>query len=829
MPEYRNSIDIGTPWGRKYQWYVENHDALKSLFAAQVFSEAELMEADLHNIIDSCTIPTTVDRRLMHNDDRRACVGRFIHHLKGRCLAPSALLMMLSRSITLISRGPVNMVFKCDASMGSRLDNDRTFDNLVYKYRNDINSSYLVHECFVGQKLNMLSPYIPNFIYTYTYINNVGSPTISTTGSVLFIQTRSVGEYLLITEKVDSDINLISFITDRIRGELDSDDGTSDPVDVADIIKVLAQVFAALADAQRLLKFVHGDLHSNNILVVDTGDDDNEVVYRLNNRTVRIKSRYVPVIIDLELSRIEVDSVVYTNKTSTCEYTGAHIDFQEGAFIPWFDPYRLVSDIINHLLIAKLFDATSTICCVIAQIHSINIRASPSAVYTMHEHHTIPIMLPSVVNEIGQYVKQLFDRGNVFFETNMINYDLKSPEYLSYHLLTNSMYQSYLKESVVMGRVTMYDDRVPHSRGDDRVPHSRGGIPTPITTISDTTSIIKSSIDDMVSLTAASTIAPPVVTTPTTESHIVDGIYIDAIIKCAEHNLDEAFDVVKLPLDTEFIDVVYDQCQHINLTQATADGFKRWIDGTTNLYVVATEHTDILARIVRPSVQLAYTDSTPRLIDGYKKKVNAVISGINQVLLRLNEYMLRSIIHFNTTQGEHVLESISELNRRYSYTVKYMHHDEQIERCMISIRSCLEMYCNLDMYTPQTRVIRKERGGMKSHSTTRGSVNYRVAMLVANYCSYSYIERLKMDVVNKHLMPLSTGTNKYSWAYTVSSTGTYSDTNASRAQTAPSTNAHTRSINTVSITKAFNGYPVRSNVSTLFSLALSFKSVDLFQ
>jgi hypothetical protein len=100
-------------------------------------------------------------------------------------------------------------------------------------------------------------------------------------------------------------------------------------------LAIFLQIFIALYVAFTRFGFVHNDLHSGNVMIVDLGKEE-EIVYpiRLLNKTYCIRTRYFPVIIDYGLSqkfsggKIIIDDMVQH-------------DFTDGYCIPVRDFIRL--------------------------------------------------------------------------------------------------------------------------------------------------------------------------------------------------------------------------------------------------------------------------------------------------------------------------------------------------------------------------------------------------------------------------------------------------------------------------------------------------------
>lgn len=154
---------------------------------------------------------------------------------------------------------------------------------------------HLAHEAVVGLALNSLREKIPNFVYTYSY-TNCASPTFITTepdeekqnaanSKVTNLCDHDSVSSVLILEYVQDSVSLTQFVKNH---------GASD------IKEVLNQISYALRYAAQELGFVHGDLHSGNVLVRE---------FEVFVPTPTGLSKFIPVLIDYGASTICLDGL----------------------------------------------------------------------------------------------------------------------------------------------------------------------------------------------------------------------------------------------------------------------------------------------------------------------------------------------------------------------------------------------------------------------------------------------------------------------------------------------------------------------------------------
>ena len=177
----------------------------------------------------------------------------------------------------------------------------RGYSNLIQtevvvksKINSGLDFNRIVNEAFVGLfGINTLFPKISNFMLTYSFEFN---------------HNIKVGDKIKPYDSVYSQfIDGIDFNQFFLFSTL------------SDYKSVLLQIILALTLAYRQLKFNHNDLHAENI-IVKTLDQSYNTIF---NDQVVTKSIYQPVIIDFDISSIEIDGYYYNipeqeegNKTS---------------------------------------------------------------------------------------------------------------------------------------------------------------------------------------------------------------------------------------------------------------------------------------------------------------------------------------------------------------------------------------------------------------------------------------------------------------------------------------------------------------------------------
>ncbi len=150
----------------------------------------------------------------------------------------------------------------------------------------------LIHEIAVGLILNNLRDYLPCFMYTYGGIF-CGYPKEYRMKANIYndlCSNNDEAHSIVISEYIPGNLTMFEFIRDTITYSQE------------DKVKALILIAFSLDEANRRYKFVHGDLHSNNIMIRELLSEKSFTFpYRddiLGNKNITITTKYVPIIID---------------------------------------------------------------------------------------------------------------------------------------------------------------------------------------------------------------------------------------------------------------------------------------------------------------------------------------------------------------------------------------------------------------------------------------------------------------------------------------------------------------------------------------------------
>ena len=354
--------------------------------------------------------------------------------------------------------------------ISSKDDNrPRTSSDIVMKStsNNDVPTD-LIHELFVGVHLNQLDAIgVPNFVKMYGYTASCNTPFVTKDGKISPGCERQGSKVSILLEKIDNSVTFNKFVQDHVNG--DNLISTDENEAVTILLEVFLQIFAALSVAQKQMKFMHVDLHTSNILIVEH-DLPIETTYQMGNRLLTIKSRYQPIIIDFGMSRISIGCKMYVDRMLI--YKGiSKPDILEGAFIPWHDNFRLLAVMVSRVL----SDTTSLLNKMICHLFMMTYEGSPSSVKEVIKP------LPTVVSPIDIHVDtQLFDtstqsatsivedivdnRENIGYQSTMADYDLNTPECMVRMMMVNHEVYQFLSMSATYGdTVDLFNTIVPRS------------------------------------------------------------------------------------------------------------------------------------------------------------------------------------------------------------------------------------------------------------------------------------------------------------------------------------------------------------------------------
>lgn len=195
----------------------------------------------------------------------------------------------------------------------------------------------LPHQYFVGMIMNELRLHIPTFMYTYGLARNPPPLRSPSSGrSIAFVNNHSLSsDYMLFLEQVPG-ITLDRYLRDHHYA--------SDPrVAIRQITTLLLQIIYGLEVAQHQYRFVHKDLHPDNVLVVPSSS---RIITYPTRPALSITD--LAVIIDYGDSSIEVDGITYGTYNLEAGITPAFHPYQDVfrllAGIMYLIQYRLPSD-----------------------------------------------------------------------------------------------------------------------------------------------------------------------------------------------------------------------------------------------------------------------------------------------------------------------------------------------------------------------------------------------------------------------------------------------------------------------------------------------------
>lgn len=209
-----------------------------------------------------------------------------------------------------------------------------TIESIIYKgsirYLSDIivikvskiDSKNTIHEYNVGLALNNLRYIMPNFMYVFSNFNcgmyESGKPLCNTKGNINYL------------------------VVEMIKGKTFHDEIISGNISRDELYNWTIQILLALAMAQEKYKFIHYDLHIENIIIRRTRDYIN-YVYNLEGNEYWITSNIFPTIIDYGFSRITIGENDYTSPNTNIKYG------LDGSFKPGIDVYKFLYTIMKAL------------------------------------------------------------------------------------------------------------------------------------------------------------------------------------------------------------------------------------------------------------------------------------------------------------------------------------------------------------------------------------------------------------------------------------------------------------------------------------------------
>ena len=213
----------------------------------------------------------------------------------------------------------------------------------VTKLMIDPNSSeeYMdqLHELAIGFALNTLRSTIPNFTYTYGgyYCNALQA----TDGPKCDSRREKDMILLSMQEYIKGGVDAEGFLVQLKTKSKDEQK--------RHIYNHLCQVAHALYIAEKQYKFVHLDLHAQNILIVRTPSPVN-MTLRSDKYNIELRGvEYVPYIIDYGMSVMKVNGKIFHNlqrAEPTDDNYMTVIGFYDDYYYPSFDIYRYLVDFL---------------------------------------------------------------------------------------------------------------------------------------------------------------------------------------------------------------------------------------------------------------------------------------------------------------------------------------------------------------------------------------------------------------------------------------------------------------------------------------------------
>ena len=232
------------------------------------------------------------------------------------------------------------------ATMKYALNN--IYDSIAGDFLKDYN---MVHELVIGFILNTIRNLTPNFMYVWAGFScnapkNLGPlPLIDTTDSV----KKKHNFDTLCDSNASNNLEpiVLSEIVEVYKTFAGFFDEFSD-TDAKISLIVLFQIFASLSIAQDKFRFVHGDLHANNVLVKKL-DAPVTITYNLGGVNYSIETQFIPVIIDYGFARAEFAGKTLTMLRYMADFRSYHEtdhmfqpDPAPDMFMPLYDAARLL-------------------------------------------------------------------------------------------------------------------------------------------------------------------------------------------------------------------------------------------------------------------------------------------------------------------------------------------------------------------------------------------------------------------------------------------------------------------------------------------------------
>jgi hypothetical protein len=183
----------------------------------------------------------------------------------------------------------------------------------VIKENIDVKSS-LEHEALIGFLMNALRPVIPNYMYTYCYFE-CGEDNGKN------ICSKFTSRDYIAVENIHNNKTLYNSIIDK--------NFTSYKNSVGDVLDIILQILSSLSVAQKYYKFMHNDLHNNNVLLQENIAGIYIPIYKDGKLIMNFKPRYIARIIDFGMSNITLSN-------------GVKFQYKDKEFNGLFDIYKII-------------------------------------------------------------------------------------------------------------------------------------------------------------------------------------------------------------------------------------------------------------------------------------------------------------------------------------------------------------------------------------------------------------------------------------------------------------------------------------------------------
>lgn len=288
--------------------------------------------------------------------------------------------------ITVLSQGQYGITSKASIKY---IEN-----SLAIKQSKDIhNQDDIIHEFFVGTLMNTLRKDLPNFVFTLGFFSCDNSIS-------RFCQTLG-NNYKLLLEYINGK-NLKTMIKEKKMTKVQ-------------FINIILQIFFSLEYAETKYKFVHNDLHTENIIVRQLRTDQ-IISYNIAGAQINIVTDMIPVIIDYGMSRIEYNNKPFGIKVMPqygIEYT---------LYKPGIDVFRICCSILNDIGSDTHYDDVSKLL-YNNIIQFLSERDSKKIIKNRkYENYCFPALGDSIVNvNAGEFIENMLSTGSL---TNLIELNI---------------------------------------------------------------------------------------------------------------------------------------------------------------------------------------------------------------------------------------------------------------------------------------------------------------------------------------------------------------------------------------------------------------------